>query len=132
MCPRCEPELGREADCESCDRLFNHPESTDREMRTLRVNALRFRERRLARVRLVAAILLPGASGALSRCPGAAFIGALSGSIAILAIVWRNGVTPDPLMAGLVAPIAFGLVAVVASLCYGASVAFPLSVRNRS
>jgi len=101
-------------------------------MRTLRVNALRFRERRLARIRLIASILLPGASGALSRCPGAAFIGALSGSIAILAIVWRNGVTPDPLMAGVVAPVAFGLVALVALLCYGASVALPLSARNRS
>jgi len=132
MCPRCEPELGREADCESCNRLFNHPETTDREMRTLRVNALRFRERRLARIRLITSILVPGASGALSRCPGAAFIGALSGSIAILAIVWRNGVTPDPLMAGVAAPVAFGLVALVASLCYGAAVALPFSARNRS
>ena len=43
MCPRCEPELGQEEDCESCDRLFQHPETTDRAMRAVRVNALRFR-----------------------------------------------------------------------------------------
>jgi tetratricopeptide (TPR) repeat protein len=132
MCPRCEPELGEEADCESCNRLFKHPETTDRDMRTARVNALRFREQRLARVRLIAAILIPGAAGALSRCPWASFIGALSAAIATLAIVWRNGVTPDPLIAGVVAPMAFGLIAVLASLCYGASVAFSLSARNRS
>jgi tetratricopeptide (TPR) repeat protein len=132
MCPRCEPELGAEVECESCNRLFNHPETTDREMRTVRVNALRFRERRLARVRLIVAILLPGAAGALSRSPWAAFIGALSAPIAIMAIVWRNGVMPDPLIAGAAAPMVFGLISVLALLGYGASVAVPLSARDRS
>jgi tetratricopeptide (TPR) repeat protein len=132
MCPRCEPELGDEADCESCNRLFKHPETTDREMRAARVNALRFRELRLARVRLIGSILLPGVAGALSRCPWASFIGSLSAAVAILAVVWRNGVSPDPLIAGAVAPMAFGLIAVLAVFCYGASVAFSLAARSRS
>jgi hypothetical protein len=132
MCPRCEPELGEEEECESCNRLFQHPETTDRSMRAVRVNALRFREKRLARVRLIVSILLPGAAGALARCPWASFIGALSAAIAILAISWRNGVTPDPLVAGAAAPMAFGLISALALCCYSASVAFSLAARRRS
>jgi tetratricopeptide (TPR) repeat protein len=132
MCPRCEPELGEEEDCESCNRLFQHPETTDRAMRTARVNALRFREQRLARVRLIVSILLPGTAGALARCPWASLIGALSAAIAILAIFWRNGVTPDPLVAGAVAPMAFGLISALALCCYSVSVAFSLTARSRS
>jgi hypothetical protein len=132
MCPRCEPELGEEKECESCNRLFLHPETTDRALRAARVNALRSRERRLTRVRLIASILLPGVAGALARCPWASFIGALSAAIATMAIFWFNGVTPDPLMAGAAAPMAFGLVSVLALFCYGASVVFSLTARRRS
>jgi len=132
MCPRCEPELGEEKDCESCNRLFQHPETTDRAMRAARVKALRFREQRLARVRLIVSILLPGAAGVLARCPWASFTGALSAAIAIMAISWRNGVTPDPLLAGSAAPMAFGLISALALFCYSASVAFSLTARSRS
>jgi len=132
MCPRCEPELGTEDECESCNRLFHHPETTDRTMRAARINALQHREKRLARVRLAVSILLPGAAGVLARCPWVSLIGALSGAIAILAIYWRNGVTPDPLIAGAAAPMVFGLLSVLAMLCYGASVAFSLAERSRS
>ena len=132
MCPRCEPELGDDVDCESCNRLFQHPETTDRAMRAARVNALRFREKRLARVLLIVSILLPGAAGALARCHWASFIGALSAAIAIMALFWRNGVTPDPLIAGAAAPMAFGLISALALFSYGASVAFSLAARSRS
>jgi tetratricopeptide (TPR) repeat protein len=132
MCPRCEPELGVERECESCNRLFLHPETTDRALRAARVSALLSRERRMARVRLIASILLPGAAGALARCPWASFIGALSAAIATVAIFLCNGVTPDPLVAGTAAPMAFGLVSVLALFCYGTSVAFSLTARRRS
>ncbi len=132
MCPRCEPELGEEEDCESCNRLFQKPETTDRVMRAARVNALRFRERRLARVRLIVSILVPGVAGALARCPWASFFGALSAAIAIMAMIWRNGVTPDPLILGAAAPVALGLISVLAMVCYGASVAVSLAARARS
>lgn len=132
MCLRCDPELGEEEDCESCNRLFQHPETTDRVMRAARVNALRFREKRLARVRLFVSILLPGVAGALARCPWASLFGAFSAVIAIMAILWRNGVTPDPLILGAAAPMAFGLISVLALLCYSASVAFSLAARSRS
>jgi len=132
MCPRCEPELGEEEHCESCNRLFQQPEKTDRAMRVARVNALRFREQRLARVRLIASILLPGTAGALARCPWASFIGALSAAIAIMAIFWHNGVTPDPLMAGAAAPMVFGLISALALCGYSASVAFSLATRSKS
>ncbi|MCH8889919.1 MAG: tetratricopeptide repeat protein [Myxococcales bacterium] len=132
MCPRCEPELGGEEDCGSCNRLFQHPETTARVMRAVRVSALRSRERRLARVHLIASIVLPGVAGALARCPWASFIGALSAAIATLAIYWRNGVTPDPLTAGAAAPMAFGLISALALFCYSASVIFSLAARSRS
>lgn len=101
-------------------------------MRAVRVSALRSRERRLARVHLIASIVLPGVAGALARCPWASFIGALSAAIAIMAIYWRNGVIPDPLTAGAAAPMAFGLISALALSCYGASVAFSLAARSRS
>ena len=100
-------------------------------MRAARVNALRFREKRLARVRLVVSIFLPGVAGALARCPWASFFGALSAAIAIMAIFWRNGVTPDPLILGVAAPVAFGLISVLALFCYSASVAVSLAARSR-
>ncbi len=132
MCPRCEPELGEERDCESCNGLFRHPEATDRAMRAARVNALRYREQRVARVRLALSVLLPGVAGALARRPLASFAGALSAAVAILAIHYRNGVTPDPLVAGAAAPFAFGSLAALASLAYAASVALSLAARSRS
>ena len=132
MCPRCEPELGEEEDCESCNRLFQHPKTTDRAMRAVRVNALRFREKRLARVRLIVSILLPGAAGALARCPWASFIGALSAAIAIMAIFGRDSIAPDPLTAGAAAPMAFGLISALSLFCYGASVTFSLAVQSRN
>jgi len=101
-------------------------------MRALRVNSLRFRELRLARVRLIGSILFPGVAGALSSCPWASLIGALSAAVGVLAVVWRNGVTPDPMVAGAVAPLAFGSIAVLALFCYGATVAFSLAARGRS
>jgi hypothetical protein len=48
-----------------------------------------------------------------------------------MAIIWRNGVTPDPLAAGAVAPMAFGLISALALFCYGVSVAFALTARSR-
>jgi len=131
MCPRCEPELGEHEDCESCHRLFQRPETTDRAMRAARINALRVREQRLARAQLIASVLLPGAAGALARRPWASFVGAVSAAIAILSICSRNGVTPDPLVAGAAAPVAFGLLAALAMSCYGASVAISLAARRR-
>ncbi|MBW2494557.1 MAG: hypothetical protein JRE43_07370 [Deltaproteobacteria bacterium] len=102
-------------------------------MRAARLNALRFRELRLARLRLIGSILLPGVAGALSRSPWASFIGSLSAAVAVLAVVWRNGVTPDPLIAGAVAPMAFGLIAALAVFGYGVSVAISLAAtRSRS
>jgi ABC-type Fe3+-siderophore transport system permease subunit len=81
---------------------------------------------------LIVSILLPGTAGALARRPWASFIGALSAAIAILAIFWRNGVTPDPLIAGAAAPMVFGLISALALGCYSASVAFSLAAQNRS
>ena len=132
MCPRCEPELGDEKDCESCNRLFHHPETTDRVMRVARVKALRFRERRLARLRVLVSILLPGVAGALARCPWASFIGALSAAIAGLTLIWRNGVKPDPLLAGAAAPMAFASISAVALFCYCAAVTFSLAAQRRN
>jgi hypothetical protein len=131
MCPRCEPELGRARDCESCNRLFHQPETTDRALRAARLGALRYREQRLARVRLVASLLVPGLAGALARRPWPSLLGALSASLAALAIVGRNGVTPDPLIAGAAGPLAFGSLAALALLGYSASLAFALGARKR-
>jgi hypothetical protein len=132
MCPRCEPDLGGAPDCESCQRLFNQPETTDRAMRVARLHALRFRDRRLARLRVIASVLVPGVAGALARCHLTSLIGVFSATIATIALVWRHGVTPDPLVAGMAAPMVFGLISALALLFYGLSVVFALAARNRS
>lgn len=117
MCSRCRLHSGG-ALCESCNRLFYHPEQTDRALRLERVNALRERERRLDRVMTVASLVVPGTAGLFARRPLASLIGSVCFTLAAAALVFHGGVVPDPLVAGPTAPLLFVGVAALSGLIY--------------
>ena len=131
LCPRCHPESRGNDTCEACTRLFYQPETTDRTLRLELITALRARERRLERVATIASIAVPAAAGVLARRPLLALLGALFFSFAACAVVWREGVVPDPLVAGAAAPIAFLGAALLAALGYAVVVAAALAARRR-
>jgi hypothetical protein len=113
-------------------RLFYQLEHADRALRAERISALRAREQRLERVVALVSVLLPGAAGWLARRSLRALIGALLFSVALMSIVGRHGVVPDPLVAGAAGPFAFLTVAAIASIGYALVVATSLAARRRS
>jgi tetratricopeptide (TPR) repeat protein len=131
LCPRCHPESRGNDACESCTRLFYQPETTDRTLRLELITALRARERRRERIATIASIAVPGAAGFLSRRPLLSLLGALFFSFAACAVVWREGVVPDPLVAGAAAPIAFLGAAGLAALGYALVALAALAARRR-
>jgi tetratricopeptide (TPR) repeat protein len=130
MCLRCDG-VGADGDlCESCTRLFLHPEKTDRRLRLARVNALREREERLNRIATVVSMLVPAAAGLLAKRPLASLFGAFFFALALCFLVWRGGVVPDPLVAGCTASFVFVGVAVLAFLAYSALITTSLAARG--
>jgi tetratricopeptide (TPR) repeat protein len=115
--------------CESCDTLFNHPEKTDRALRFARIEALRKRDRRMARAMTFASVVVPGAAGLLVDRPLRALVGAVAFCVAAAGIWWRAGVVPDPWVAGRAAPALFGGLAALALLVYVGSVLASLATR---
>lgn len=130
MCPRCDGVGGDGDLCESCTRLFLHPEKTDRKLRLARVNELREREERLNRVATLVSMLVPAAAGILAKRPLASLSGGFFFALTLCFLVWRGGVVPDPLVAGSAASFVFIGVAVLAFLSYAAVVATALAARG--
>ncbi len=126
MCPRCGGDAPA-ALCESCDCLFNHPEKTDRALRFARIEALRKRDRRMARVTTGLSVLVPGAAGILAGRWLLALLGALGFAVAAAGLWWRGGVVPDPLVAGAAGPAVLGGIAVLALGIHALSIATSLT-----
>ncbi len=123
LCARCDPDHAGCELCHDCARLFFRPEQTDRTLRVERIGALRSRERRLQGINALAAVLLPGAAGALTRRPATMLLGALGFSLAVACVAWPRGPLPDPLVAGDAAPLAFLMLGSLAALLHlGAAV----------
>lgn len=118
VCARCDGNVFRRDLCDGCHRLFHRPESTDPTLRMARLQALRAREDRGNRVALVACLAVPGAGGLLARRPDLAFLGLLFAGFAAAAVVWRDGVVPDPLAVGDAGSLAFLLAASLALAGY--------------
>jgi tetratricopeptide (TPR) repeat protein len=116
--------------CDSCDCLFNRPEKTDRALRFARIEALRKRDKRVARVTTALSLLVPGAAGILNGRPFLAFLGALGFALAAAGAWWRAGIVPDPLVAGSAAPALFGGIAALALLVYVATIITALAQRE--
>jgi tetratricopeptide (TPR) repeat protein len=131
QCHACGTTIVREV-CEGCTRLFDHPERTDRTLRVQRIEELQERERRIRRIVAAASVLLPGSAGLLSDRPMRGLLGAVCFALAAVCLVFRQGVVPDPLIAGAAAPVAFLGTAAIASLLYVAFVAAALTRSQKS
>lgn len=130
LCPRCDPETDGHLLCDACVRLFHHPGNTDPSLRQARINQLRDRERRLDQLTWAASVFLPGVAGLLAARPMRGLFGALFFAVAASSIFWREGVAPDPLVAGATAPIVFIGTAAVALGAYAIVVATSLATRR--
>jgi hypothetical protein len=131
ICPRCDDEeQGNGRTCASCVRLFRQTENTDRVLRIDRIKALRKREQRLDKATWIVSLLIPGAAGMLAGKPMHSLLGALCFCLALTAAFWRNGVVPDPLLAGASAPLVFLGITTVAALCYAVIVAVSFPSRR--
>ena len=85
---------------------------------------------RLDKLALGVSIALPGAAGVLSRRPLHSLLGALLFAIAVGALIWRQGVFADPLVAGAAGPFAFLCVSVLAGISYAIVVGTSLAARR--
>ncbi len=132
MCPRCDPETEGNLLCDACVRLYHQPGNTDSSLRQARINELRVRERRLDQLTWAASVFLPGAAGLLAARPLRGLFGALFFAVAASSILWREGVAPDPLLAGATAPIVFLGTATVALGAYAIAVATSLAARRKA
>jgi len=131
LCPRCDPEFGGNETCEGCTRLFHQPETTDRSFRMARINALRRRDARLNRVATLVSILVPGYAGQFARRHVWSLVGSIAAALATAAIVFRNGIAMDPLVAGPAAPMFFGLIAAFSIAIHAIAVWTSLSSAER-
>ncbi len=130
-CPRCDGEPVSGELCESCVRLFYQPEKTDRNLRLQRVNTLRERERRLRKLQTAVSVVVPAAAGLLVGRPLRALVGALLFSLAVAALVWREGLVPDPHVAGAAGILAFSVLASVCATGYAVVVAASLATLRK-
>ena len=118
--------------CGACTRLFYQPETTDRVLRQERVAALRAREKKLERVSSFASLVVPGAAGLLAGQPMRTLVASLAFALAVTALVWRAGVTPDPLVAGTTTSVVFVGIAILSGLVYAAIVGITLASGKRA
>jgi hypothetical protein len=100
-------------------------------LRAERVNELRAREERIAKVHTWLSLLVPGAAGLVAERPLLCWLGATYFSLACAALLWRDGVVPDPLVAGAVAPAVFLGAAAFAAVGYAITVAVSVAARRQ-
>lgn len=130
QCARCDGSHRGASLCDKCNRLYNHPEKTERRLRAGRIESLRERERWIGRWVVAASMVVPGAAGWLAERPMRGFVGAISFALcAASVIVWRLSVA-DPLVAGAAAPVAFMGIAGIFGLLYLATVATATSAEG--
>ena len=74
---------------------------------------------------------MPGAAGLLADHPVRSWLGAVCFSLAAAAVLWRDGVVPDPGVAGAAAPAVFLATAALAGVVYVISVGTSLAARRQ-
>ena len=73
---------------------------------------------------------VPGAAGLLAGKPVQSLLGVFSFGFALTSVYWRNGVVPDPLLAGASAPLFFLGIGSLALAGYAMAVAVSLPSRR--
>jgi hypothetical protein len=130
VCARCDPENRGRNVCAVCQQLFQPSETSDRELRLARIAELRTREGRLERWLVAAAVLIPGAAGLLAKRPLRCLFGSIFAVLALTLLIWRDGVVPDPMVAGATAPLVSILIAAISLLGYFVVVLLSLATRR--
>jgi len=131
-CARCDPDSRGRSICSDCKQLFQPGETSDRELRLVRIAELRTRDERLERWAVVASFLVPGMAGLLAKRSLRCLFGSVFAVLALLVLIWRNGVVPDPMLAGATAPLASTLIAAVSLLGYFVIVLLSLATRRNA
>jgi tetratricopeptide (TPR) repeat protein len=132
ICARCDPDSRGRSVCSGCKLLFQPSETTDRELRLARIAELRTRDERVERWAVLASFLIPGVAGLLAKRSLRCLFGCVFAVLALLALIWRNGVVPDPMLAGATAPLAALLIAAVSLLGYFVIVVLSLATRRNA
>jgi tetratricopeptide (TPR) repeat protein len=130
VCARCDPENRGRSVCAVCQQLFQPSETSDRELRLARIAEIRAREGRLERWLVAAAFLVPGAAGLLAKRPLRCLFGSIFAVLALTLLIWRDGVVPDPMVAGATAPLVSILIAAISLLGYFVVVLLSLATRR--
>jgi hypothetical protein len=132
LCPRCHPDATGRDVCEGCYHLFYKAETSEKNLRIERIEALRRRERRRNRVLWAARLIVPGAAGLLAGCPFRALVASVLFAVAAASLWLCNGVVPAPLVAGAAGPLWFLTVSAAAGLVYTVLTATSLAGRGRT
>jgi tetratricopeptide (TPR) repeat protein len=130
QCARCDPEHGARSTCVGCIQLFRQSDTTDRELRLARIDELRARDDRVERWAVAGSFLVPGVAGLLAKRPVRCLLGTFFAVLALLVLVWRNGVVPDPMVAGASATLASILIAAISLLGYMVIVLLSIAARR--
>jgi len=129
-------------------RLTDAGEGSDRHARTarsptggeagdpfvsmVRLAALRERQARIDKIKLLLSVIVPGAAGVVSRRPILGLLGSMLFASTLASWWARDGVGADPLAVGAGASLLFGAVAVASAIAYAAVVAVTIALRERS
>lgn len=112
-------------------RLLQGGEATNPSLRLARLADLRARGARLARLRRLAAWLVPGAAALQAGQAALAFGCVLLATSAAASLHARRGLLPDPLAAGRSVGLVFGAAALAALLAYAGALALSLARLRR-
>jgi hypothetical protein len=94
--------------------------------------ALRARQARVDKLKLLVSVIVPGAGGVLSRLPILGLLGSMLFA-STLANWWaREGVVADPVAVGAGGSLFFGAVAAASAVAYVAVVLVTIALRERS
>ncbi len=107
-------------------------EVADPFVRMVRLAALRERQARIDKLKLLLSVIVPGAAGVVSRRPILGLFGTMLFAVTLASWWARDGVGVDPLAVGAGASLFFSAVAVVSALAYVALIAVTIALRERS
>jgi hypothetical protein len=71
-------------------------------------------------------------AGLLAKRPLRCLFGSVFAVLVLMVLIWRNGVVPDPMVAGAAAPIASVLIAAISLLGYFVVVLLSLATRRNA
>jgi len=98
----------------------------------VRLAALRERQARIDKIKLLLSVIVPGAAGVVSRRPILGLLGSMLFASTLASWWARDGVGADPLAVGAGASLLFGAVAVASAIAYAAVIAVTIALRERS